>query len=69
MQNHVRRTNKGWTRDATAAPGRWDQGSAGVSIHHLELLSKNAIRKCLTGIPGLDQITEGGLPEGRPTLV
>ena len=69
MQNQVRRINKGWTRDATAAPGRWDQGSGGVPIHRLELLSKNAIRKCLTGIPGLDQITEGGLPEGRPTLV
>jgi circadian clock protein KaiC len=27
------------------------------------------IRKCPTGIPGLDQITEGGFPEGRPTLV
>jgi circadian clock protein KaiC len=25
--------------------------------------------KCLTGISGLDEITEGGLPQGRPTLV
>ncbi len=27
------------------------------------------IKKCLTGIRGLDEITEGGLPQGRPTLV
>src|SRR5271170_5840858 len=25
--------------------------------------------KCLTGIQGLDEITDGGLPCGRPTLV
>ena len=25
--------------------------------------------KCLTGIQGLDEITDGGLPRGRPTLV
>ncbi|MFZ0940433.1 MAG: circadian clock protein KaiC [Candidatus Sulfotelmatobacter sp.] len=30
---------------------------------------RNGIPKCPTGITGLDQITEGGLPEGRPTLV
>ena len=28
-----------------------------------------ALRKSLTGIPGLDEITHGGLPTGRPTLV
>ena len=27
------------------------------------------IPKCPTGIAGLDQITEGGLPQGRPTLI
>ncbi len=27
------------------------------------------IRKCLTGVNGLDDITNGGLPAGRPTLV
>ena len=27
------------------------------------------IEKCPTGIRGLDEITEGGLPRGRPTLV
>jgi circadian clock protein KaiC len=28
-----------------------------------------ALRKCPTGIQGLDEITFGGLPQGRPTLV
>lgn len=28
-----------------------------------------ALPKCPTGIPGLDQITCGGLPRGRPTLI
>jgi len=27
------------------------------------------ISKSLSGIPGLDEITSGGLPSGRPTLV
>ncbi len=30
---------------------------------------KNGIAKCPTGIFGLDQIREGGLPKGRPTLI
>src|ERR1700677_4735886 len=29
----------------------------------------NELPKCLTGITGLDEITHGGLPRGRPTLV
>ena len=28
-----------------------------------------ALPKSLTGIQGLDEITEGGLPQGRPTLL
>src|SRR4029077_2405632 len=28
-----------------------------------------SLRKCITGIHGLDEITGGGLPQGRPTLV
>ena len=28
-----------------------------------------ALEKCLTGIRGLDEITYGGLPKGRPTLI
>ena len=28
-----------------------------------------ALEKCPTGISGLDDVTEGGLPKGRPTLV
>jgi len=30
---------------------------------------KNALTKCPTGIAGLDEVTRGGLPQGRPTLV
>ncbi len=32
-------------------------------------LEERALRKARTGIKGLDEITFGGLPEGRPTLV
>lgn len=32
-------------------------------------LRNRGVRKCRTGIEGLDQITGGGLPVGRPTLV
>ena len=28
-----------------------------------------ALPKALTGIQGLDELTEGGLPRGRPTLI
>ncbi len=31
--------------------------------------NEGGLEKCPTGIAGLDQITEGGLPRGRPTLV
>ena len=31
--------------------------------------SKHEIPKCPTGVVGLDQITQGGLPQGRPTLL
>src|ERR1700761_6561359 len=30
---------------------------------------KPALAKALTGIKGLDDVTLGGLPEGRPTLI
>ena len=29
----------------------------------------NVLEKCATGIRGLDEITKGGLPKGRPTLI
>lgn len=32
-------------------------------------LNKITIEKCSSGIHGLDEITEGGLPKGRPTLI
>src|SRR5678815_975093 len=31
--------------------------------------ARGVLPKALTGIPGLDAITGGGLPSGRPTLV
>src|ERR1700693_2830359 len=31
--------------------------------------SSKTLQKALTGIQGLDEITGGGLPSGRPTLV
>lgn len=31
--------------------------------------SERSLKKTPTGIPGFDEITEGGLPKGRPTLV
>src|SRR5262245_29306216 len=31
--------------------------------------SREGIRKAPTGIPGLDEVTGGGLPAGRPTLI
>lgn len=31
--------------------------------------AKNALPKSPSGIRGLDEITEGGLPKGRPTLI
>ena len=29
----------------------------------------SGVEKCPTGISGLDEVTEGGLPRGRPTLI
>jgi len=40
-----------------------------MSTQQLKVMAKRGIPKCPTGIPGLDQITEGGLPKGRPTLL
>ncbi len=40
-----------------------------MSIHQAKVAARREIQKCATGIPGLDQITEGGLPKGRPTLL
>ena len=40
-----------------------------MSMQQLKLSPKGGIAKSPTGIPGLDQITEGGLPKGRPTLL
>jgi len=32
-------------------------------------LKLNVLAKCPTGVQGLDEITDGGLPQGRPTLL
>jgi circadian clock protein KaiC len=40
-----------------------------MSRTHEVVALKNVIAKCPTGITGLDQITGGGLPKGRPTLL
>ncbi|HOI13175.1 MAG TPA: circadian clock protein KaiC [Methanoculleus sp.] len=41
--------------------------SAGIPAAHGD--TKTALAKTVSGISGLDDITNGGLPEGRPTLV
>src|ERR1700761_8333849 len=33
------------------------------------MVKKNSFPKVSSGISGLDEITDGGLPKGRPTLV
>ena len=40
-----------------------------MASRRLKLASRVGIEKCPTGVAGLDQITEGGLPQGRPTLL
>src|SRR5450432_3031486 len=36
---------------------------------HKPTTTATRLPKCPTGIQGLDEITDGGLPRGRPTLV
>jgi circadian clock protein KaiC len=45
--------------------------NAGQAIGNKGILesSRKHLEKCATGIPGLDEITQGGLPRGRPTLI
>jgi circadian clock protein KaiC len=43
------------------------KGTAMAKLRNPE--STGGLAKCPTGISGLDDITEGGLPRGRPTLV
>ena len=40
-----------------------------MARHPKREAERRGIAKCPTGIAGLDQITEGGLPKGRPTLL
>jgi circadian clock protein KaiC len=38
-------------------------------VRHIEKGKPDQLEKALTGITGFDQITNGGLPKGRPTIV
>ncbi len=40
-----------------------------MAARKTKVIPRQGILKSLTGIVGLDQITGGGLPQGRPTLV
>ncbi|MCZ7402800.1 MAG: circadian clock protein KaiC [Candidatus Methanoperedens sp.] len=40
-----------------------------MTIRKKNLKSPEELPKCTTGIRGLDEITDGGLPKGRPTLI
>jgi circadian clock protein KaiC len=47
-----------------------DSGNGGIMASRKESITpRQEIHKSPTGIAGLDQITAGGLPQGRPTLV
>lgn len=50
-------------RKPVVAPSICEITMIALPVQHLQL------PKALTGITGLDEITEGGLPKGRPTLV
>lgn len=53
-----------WLESTTRGAAK---GGAGMSNHQPK--TKSGIEKAPTGIRGLDEITDGGLPRGRPTLV
>ncbi len=44
-------------------------GKPEVSVEQINESRRKPLDKCPTGIPGLDEITRGGLPRGWPTLV
>src|SRR4051812_25198854 len=39
------------------------------TLKHRRKVTPTPLLKCPTGIAGLDEITGGGLPRGRPTLI
>src|SRR5579872_3385417 len=45
------------------------EGVSVTSTATKQKASAATLPKCTTGIQGLDEITGGGLPQGRPTLV
>src|SRR3954462_10282354 len=40
-----------------------------MRTNHARKTAERGLPKCPTGIAGLDEVTGGGLPRGRPTLV
>ena len=40
-----------------------------MGLQNSETVASSQLQKCPTGIRGLDEITFGGLPRGRPTLL
>jgi len=61
------RTNVRFDRRADSTTGR--KSRARIDRRENDSLLKTALPKAPTGIPGMDDITEGGLPAGRPTLI
>ena len=51
-------------------PNLWRNHALATSrVRHSEKDKPHQLEKALTGIAGFDQITNGGLPKGRPTIV
>ena len=54
----------------SAIPRLWRNHALATSrVRHIEKGKPDQLEKALTGITGFDQITNGGLPKGRPTIV
>ena len=56
-------------RRSSAVPTRGGPNGQPVRSARRPAAASAALAKCPTGIRGLDEITAGGLPRGRPTLV
>src|SRR5580692_5945384 len=66
-------------QECLPSPNYWPPTCLSLSLRLCEMRSpksttktkplSSVLPKCLTGIHGLDEITLGGLPRGRPTLV
>jgi circadian clock protein KaiC len=63
----VARPRRGHRWNANALSRAGEEAMINGTNHHRDDLG--SLPKCPTGIAGLDEITGGGLPRGRPTLV